>query len=56
MFLGTTIPCVIWCFLALPETKGRTFEELDLMFQRRVPTKRFKKYVLEDEADVKATE
>jgi SP family general alpha glucoside:H+ symporter-like MFS transporter len=30
--------------LALPETKGRTFEELDIMFQRRVPTKKFGSY------------
>ena len=48
VFLGTTVPCVIWCFLALPEAKGRTFEELDLMFERRVPTKHFKSYVFED--------
>lgn len=44
IFLGTALPCVAWCFLALPETKGRTFEELDLMFQRRVATKDFGTY------------
>ena len=48
VFLGTAIPCVIWCFLALPESRGRTFEELDLMFQRKVPTKDFGTYVFED--------
>lgn len=49
VFLGAAIPCVVWCFLCLPETKGRTFEELDLMFQRRVPTKVFKTYMFKDE-------
>ncbi|KAI9815477.1 MAG: hypothetical protein M1827_002611 [Pycnora praestabilis] len=48
VFLGTAVPCVVWCFLALPETKGRTFEELDLMFERRIPTKQFGTYVFED--------
>lgn len=44
VFFGVTLPCLVWCFLALPETKGRTFEELDIMFQRKVPTKRFADY------------
>ena len=51
VFLGTAIPCLVWCFLALPETKGRTFEELDLMFQRKVPTKQFRTYKFGDDDD-----
>ena len=51
VFLGTAIPCLVWCFLALPETKGRTFEELDLMFHRKVPTKVFGTYVFGDGSD-----
>ena len=51
VFLGSAVPCVVWCFLALPETKGRTFEELDLMFQRRVPTKQFKTYVFRENSE-----
>ncbi|KKP06437.1 sugar porter family MFS transporter [Trichoderma harzianum] len=55
VFFGVSLPCLTWCFLALPETKGRTFEELDIMFQRRVPTRRFttykfSEYMEEDEA------
>ena len=49
IFFGTALPCVAGCFLALPETKGRTFEELDLMFQRKVTTKHFGTYVFENE-------
>ncbi|KAI9842602.1 MAG: hypothetical protein M1837_007040 [Sclerophora amabilis] len=51
IFLGTTIPCLIWCFLALPETKGRTFEELDLMFQQRLPTRDFATHVTDRRRD-----
>ena len=52
VFFAVTIPCLVWCFLALPEGKGRTFDELDLMFQRNVPTKRFNKdYKFEGESN-----
>ncbi|KAK5129219.1 hypothetical protein LTR08_003743 [Meristemomyces frigidus] len=51
VFFGATLPCLVWCFLALPEGKGRTFDELDLMFQRRVPTKMFKNYDFEGEGN-----
>jgi MFS transporter, SP family, general alpha glucoside:H+ symporter len=56
VFFGVTIPCLAWCFLALPETRGRTFDELDLMFQRRVPTKEFKTYRFEGEAQTAVAE
>lgn len=47
VFFGTTVPCLVWCFLALPEMKGRTFDEIDLLFQRRVATKEFQTYEFE---------
>lgn len=28
----------------MPETKGRSYEELDLMFEAKLPTRKFKKY------------
>jgi hypothetical protein len=31
----------------VPETKGRTYEELDLMFSRGVKTREFKNYRVE---------
>ena len=49
VFFGVSLPCLVWLFLALPETKGRTFEELDIMFQRRVPTKKFASYQFSDD-------
>lgn len=51
VFFGVTIPCLVWCFACLPEAKGRTFDELDIMFQRQVPTKDFKTYTFDGEAN-----
>jgi SP family general alpha glucoside:H+ symporter-like MFS transporter len=34
----------LWGFFRLTETKGRTFEELDIMFAAKVPTRKFKHY------------
>ncbi|KAL2670290.1 hypothetical protein Neosp_014757 [[Neocosmospora] mangrovei] len=35
---------VVWAFLRQPETKGRSNEELDLMFEAKLPTRKFKHY------------
>lgn len=35
---------LVWAFFRLPETKGRSYEELDLMFAANLPTRKFKKY------------
>jgi SP family general alpha glucoside:H+ symporter-like MFS transporter len=45
-FGGLCVPCLIWCWYRLPEMKGRTYEELDIMFERNVPTRKFGKYVI----------
>lgn len=34
----------VWGWFRLPETKDRTFEEMDVMFQRRVPSRKFASY------------
>jgi sugar porter (SP) family MFS transporter len=44
LFAGTSLLCTIYCFLCLPETRGRTFEELDILFERRVPSRNFPRY------------
>jgi SP family general alpha glucoside:H+ symporter-like MFS transporter len=46
---GMSIISVLWCFFRLPETKHRTVEELDYMFENKVPTRAFKKYVIDEE-------
>lgn len=41
-FWGSTAFCVfIWAFFRLPEVKGRTYEELDILFANRVPARKF---------------
>ncbi len=41
---GLSVLCLIWAYFRIPETKGRTYEELDLMFERKVKTRAFKNY------------
>ncbi|GAA6000071.1 uncharacterized protein JCM10292_003610 [Rhodotorula paludigena] len=36
----------VWSFFRLPEMKGRSFEELDILFALRVPARKFKSYVI----------
>ncbi|KAI0124256.1 maltose permease MAL31 [Xylariales sp. AK1849] len=41
-FWGTTaLLTFLWAFFRLPETKNRTYEELDWLFAKRVPTRMF---------------
>ncbi|EAU37867.1 conserved hypothetical protein [Aspergillus terreus NIH2624] len=47
LFSGLSLLCTVYCFFCLPETKSRTFEELDILFERRVPSRKFKRYVVD---------
>lgn len=38
--------CYVWAYFRVPETGNRTYEELDVMFERNVKTKDFKRYVV----------
>lgn len=44
---GSCLLCVVWTGFRLPEPKGRTYGELDVLFERKVPAWRFKKTVVE---------
>ena len=39
---GTCFLCLVWTYFRLPEPKGRTFGELDVLFERRVSARKFK--------------
>jgi SP family general alpha glucoside:H+ symporter-like MFS transporter len=41
---GCSFVFFIWTFFRLPETKDKTFEELDILFANRVPAREFAKY------------
>ena len=40
---GTCFLCIIWTFYRLPEPKGKTYAELDILFERRVRARDFSK-------------
>ncbi|OOF91470.1 hypothetical protein ASPCADRAFT_518674 [Aspergillus carbonarius ITEM 5010] len=47
LFAGTSALCTGYCFWWLPETRGRTFAELDVLFERRIPSRQFRRCVVE---------
>lgn len=44
IFAGIGGLCALFCFFCLPETKGRTFEELDHMFNMNLHSRKFKDF------------
>lgn len=43
-FGGLSVICAAWTFFRLPETGGRTYEELDILFANKVAARKFAKY------------
>ncbi|RDW91025.1 hypothetical protein BP5796_02190 [Coleophoma crateriformis] len=41
-YAGTNLLCNIWCWFRLPETKGRSFGEIDLLFDAGISARKFK--------------
>lgn len=46
-FGGLAAIALVWAWFRVPETKGRTYEELDIMFSKGVKTRQFKDHVVE---------
>jgi hypothetical protein len=46
-FGGLGFLCLVWAWLRVPETVGRTYEELDILFDRKIPARKFKGYVVD---------
>ncbi|CUM65856.1 uncharacterized protein PRCAT00003505001 [Priceomyces carsonii] len=44
VFGGMSLICIGWCYFRLPETKGRTFDEIDVMFHRKIRARDFSEY------------
>lgn len=45
-WFGTAVCSLVWAFFRLPETRGRNYEELDIMFAAKLPTRKFKSYLV----------
>lgn len=43
-FGGLSMIYFVWAWFRIPETFGRTYEELDLMFEKKLKTREFKGY------------
>lgn len=48
LYGGLTLLVFVWCLFRLPESKGRTYEELDRMFEMRLKSKEFATYVFNE--------
>lgn len=49
-FAGLCLVGVLVVFLEIPEMKGRNYDELDAMFELRLPTRAFKGHIVEPRA------
>ncbi|GAB7354190.1 hypothetical protein MBLNU459_g4742t1 [Dothideomycetes sp. NU459] len=38
---GTALIAAVWAYFRLPECRGRTYEELDILFQKRIGARKF---------------
>ena len=43
--------CAVFIFFMIPETKGRTFIEIDQLWARKIPARKFKEAVIVSVAD-----
>ena len=48
---GTALFTLIVAIFCLPEMKGRSYREIDIMFQRRIPARQFSKTEIRPEED-----
>jgi sugar porter (SP) family MFS transporter len=48
LFAGLGTVVVVWAFFCLPESRGKTFEELDILFERKISARRFNSTNLTD--------
>jgi SP family general alpha glucoside:H+ symporter-like MFS transporter len=37
----------VWAFFRVPETRNRTYEELDVLFSKNIPARKFKDYQID---------
>lgn len=44
VFGGLSVLTTIWSYFYIPELKGRTFDEIDIMYQKRVPARKMGTY------------
>jgi SP family general alpha glucoside:H+ symporter-like MFS transporter len=41
IWAGTCLACLVYCWFRLPETKGLTYHELDILFEKKANARKF---------------
>lgn len=49
LFGAISAACLGWCWFRLPETSGRTFQELDIIFEHKISARKFASYEVSPE-------
>jgi MFS transporter, SP family, general alpha glucoside:H+ symporter len=49
---ATALLTFVWAFFRLPETKGRSYDELNILFSNHVPARKFKDYQVSSFEDI----
>jgi MFS transporter, SP family, general alpha glucoside:H+ symporter len=44
---ATALVCLVVAWWGLPEMKGRSYREIDIMFKRRIPARKWKQTVVD---------
>lgn len=47
VWAGTAFICLVLSFIYIPEMKGRSYREIDIMFNRKIPARKWKKTVID---------
>lgn len=51
IFGGLAICSFLFAYFCVPEMKGRSLEDINEMFDKKVPTRQFRNYILEHKAE-----
>lgn len=54
VFFGLSVPMCVYLYFCLPEMKGRTYAEIQEMFHKNVPARKFKGHVCDIVGEVEA--
>lgn len=47
VWFGSTVLVILFIYFAVPEVRGRSLEEIEEMFDKKIPAWQFKNYVCE---------
>lgn len=48
---GTGLFCLVCAYIWLPEMKGRSYREIDIMFKRKIPARKWKETIIDVQDD-----